>query len=103
MCVFLRLRIAFFGELFPCGLFRTHGRNARADQMPQLRRDFITAGVRVRKGGQNTQVPQPMAPTVLFGRCFLRLLVLEESPLQTNGGAFCWLARLKVLLLLPPG
>ena len=67
MCVFgrVRVRIAVFDELFPPLLLaRTAACNARADQMPQLRRDFITAGVRVRKGGQNTQVPQPMAPTV---------------------------------------
>ena len=55
MCVFGRVRvhIADFGELFPCVSFaRTAACNVRADQMPQLRRDFITAGGRVRTGGQ---------------------------------------------------
>ena len=65
----VRVLIAVFVNLFRTVLFaRTVARNARADQMPQLRCDFITAGVRVRKGGQNTQVPQPMASTVVCDR-----------------------------------
>ena len=57
--------LLFLAHFFrACFFARTAACNAHADRMPQLRRDFITAGVRVRKGGQNTQVPQPMASTV---------------------------------------